>query len=95
LTDLPQKCSASALAQMNAIQRSRISSLINRLTQIESEIWEIADGEQDKYDNLNDGLQQTERGQAMEQSSQSLQEAADHVQSAINSLSEMTGEVAQ
>lgn len=69
---------------MNAKDRKQVAALVSRLGELQSqfesaksEIGELADAEQEKFDNLSEGLQQGEKGQAIEEAAGHLQEAAD------------------
>lgn len=69
---------------MNATDRKLASELRERLSKLEDEANDIAsqleglaDAEQEKFDNMNEGLQQSEQGQRIESAAGSLGEAKD------------------
>jgi uncharacterized coiled-coil DUF342 family protein len=69
---------------MNAADRKQVAALVAHLEELMSqasaigeEIRELADAEQEKYDNMSEGLQQGDRGQAIEAAAQALSSAAD------------------
>lgn len=86
---------------MNQAQRKvvaeKLQALISLKEQIESigsELRTIAEEEQEKYDNMPEGLQGGEKGQAIESAAQALDDAAGYAESgdageAINSLEAM------
>jgi hypothetical protein len=59
---------------MNAADRKRVAELSN-------EFREIADAEQGKFDNMPEGLQEGEKGQAISEAAEALGEVADHLES--------------
>lgn len=70
-------------AKMNNAQRKAIAELVVKLNNLKDEagtlgaqIQELADDEQEKFDNLSEGLQQSDNGQKMEESAQALGNAA-------------------
>lgn len=52
----------------------------------------LADAEQEKFDNMSEGLQQAETGQRIEQAAEALSRVKEAVESAIESLEEAEGE---
>ncbi len=67
---------------MNNARRKQIADIIGKLQEIDleslaSEVRELADEEQEAFDNMPEGLQQSERGQASEAAAGALSEAAD------------------
>lgn len=78
---------------MNAARRKIITDLAggvdtaplsNLLTNVEA----VLEEEQDAYDNMPEGLQQSERGQASEAALEALEEAQGNVQEALDLLEE-------
>lgn len=74
---------------MNQKQRDSLNALIGKLEEIKAEVETAQQEEQDKFDNLSEGLQQAERGQAMEQAAQSLEEVVNSLDEAINMLGDV------
>ena len=62
---------------MNKQQRKRLNELIEQVESIATEIEEMASEELEKYDNMPEGLQGSERGEALYESSDNLQQAHD------------------
>lgn len=63
----------------------RLSGLVSELEEVKWEINDLQSDEQGKFDNLTEGLQQAESGQAIEQAANDLQEAASEMEDAISS----------
>lgn len=76
---------------MNANDRKKASKWIESLTTMKSEIENMQKDQQVKYDNLPDGLQDSEKGEALEEAADTLEEAADSIGSAIESLQVIAG----
>lgn len=81
--------------RMNAADRKQVSTLVSQLEDmqakfdyIRSELRDLADAEQNKFDNMNEGLQASEQGQQIEEAASNLSEAADadSIDDAINAL---------
>lgn len=84
---------------MNNARRKLINQIVERLNNfeasdsdtdkeflegIQSDIENIKDEEQDAFDNMPEGLQQSERGQASEQAVENLDEACGNIQTLID-----------
>ena len=67
---------------MNKARRNRIADVQTQLEALKQEIDSILAEEQEAYDNLPDSLQESERGEAM-------QEAIDALESAVSSCEEV------
>jgi hypothetical protein len=74
---------------MNKDQRAVLAELAVELELIRGKIEDIAAEEQDKFDNLSEGLQASERGQAFENNSYTLTEAVTCLEEAIGKLEEI------
>jgi len=74
---------------MNKSRRAKISKLLEELEYINSEIESIKCDEQDALDNLPESIQGSDRGQQMEEYVDSLDEALESMQSAIDTLTEI------
>lgn len=73
---------------MNKADRKVVSDAVSQLEELKAKIENIgvdvralADAEQEKFDNMSEGLQQGERGQAIEEAAGALSEAADALES--------------
>lgn len=69
---------------MNAQDRKEVGELLDRLDKVVAEfsdikelLRELADAEQEKFDNMSEGLQQSEKGQAIQEAATELGNAAD------------------
>ena len=73
---------------MNKVIRKRINEIMENLQSLRDEIEMIADEEQEKFNNLPEGLQATERGEAFEGAIESLQSSMEEIDEAIEYLQE-------
>jgi prefoldin subunit 5 len=80
---------------MNAQQRkaigeihAKVAELLSGLETLQSQIEDQASDEREKFDNMTEGLQAGERGQAIEASADKLESASSAVESAVSSLEE-------
>lgn len=71
---------------MNKEQRDQISKIIGRLSDLQSEVANLGTDEQDKFDNLSEGLQASEKGEAIQVAADALSQASDEIQAAIDTL---------
>jgi len=76
---------------MNAKQRKLLDEIISSLEEARGKVEDMQGEEQDKFDNMTEGLQQTERGQACKNAISELEAACDIIQSAIDSLENAKG----
>lgn len=67
---------------MNALRRKQITEVINRISYIEELVGEviemaneIRDAEEEAYDNLPESLQESERGEAMQEAYENIENA--------------------
>lgn len=74
---------------MNAKDRSRLAVAVAQLEEALEIIGDLAEAEQEKFDNMTESLQQGERGQAIEQAAMTLDDAKNELESVINSLGEL------
>ena len=76
---------------MNNQRRKEIEAVLNELADLRSRIETIQSEEQDAYDNMPEGLQQSERGMKAEEACSRLEDALtafDDLESALNDASE-------
>ena len=66
---------------MNNTRRKALTQISERITEIKDLLEEIQQDESDCFDNLPEGIQQSERGEAIEV-------AAENLESAVSSLDE-------
>lgn len=73
---------------MNNTRRKQIQGIIDKLEELKSDIEILKDEEQEAFDNLPEGIQASERGEAMETAAYNLDEAYESLDSVIDSLTE-------
>ena len=73
---------------MNKQRRKELDKILATLNQVTKDLELVRDEESDAFDNLGDSLQQTERGQMMEQAVDNLDSAIDSLYEAIYSIEE-------
>lgn len=82
---------------MNAQQRKALAALVESLKafefpsvedleKIKEDVSDMAEAEDEKFNNLSEGLQQAERGQALETARDALNEAAEKIQEVIDAI---------
>ena len=74
---------------MNDQGRKLIAKWKAALEDIKSEMETMAEEEREKFDNLSEGLQQAERGQALETAADNLDNAVSGMEELIGSLDEV------
>jgi len=67
----------------------RIQDAINTLEHAKGELEDIQSAEQDKFDNLSEGLQAAESGQKLEENAQSLEESVSNLDQLISEAEEV------
>jgi uncharacterized protein YukE len=80
---------------MNAAGRKLIAKWAAALDDIKGEIEELASEEREKFDNLSEGLQQAERGQAIEAAADALDTAQSTAEEICDALDELVTKVDQ
>jgi len=71
---------------MNKTRREQIQKVIDTIGDIKQTIDDICSDEQDYYDNMPEGLQESERGQTAEGAISALESASDVLDDAISNL---------
>ena len=71
---------------MNKARRTRIDELSVKLEDTRAEIEMLHDEEQEAFDNLPEGIRESERGELMESAVASLEEAGSAIEEAMNAL---------
>jgi hypothetical protein len=74
---------------MNNQRRKSINDIIDRLSAIMDELDVLNTEEQDAHDNLPDGLQESERGEAMQEAADALDQAKCDIEIVIDNLQEL------
>jgi hypothetical protein len=75
--------------KMNNVRRKVLRSIIEELERTKDRIDGVLDAEQCAFDNLSEGLQCTERGEAMEEAVDIMETAIDSLDEAIGGLEEL------
>lgn len=71
---------------MNQEQRKKIGKIVGILEDQRDDMTEMREEEQEKFDNLTEGLQQTENGEAMEIAITQLENGADDLDGVITTI---------
>lgn len=71
---------------MNNERRKRIASALEQIEEVKSEIEQLAEEEREAYENMPGSLQESERGNAMEEAADNLDNAASSLEEAIDYL---------
>lgn len=69
---------------MNKARRKQVDELQSSLQELLTTAESLRDEEQEEFDNLLEGLQQSERGQAIESNASALDEVVDGIQAAYD-----------
>lgn len=75
---------------MNKQQRKELQGYADSLEEIKSNIETMMEEEQDKLDNMPESLQESERGEAMQEAIENLESASSSLEEAIGYLEEIT-----
>lgn len=75
---------------MNAKQRKKLQGYADSLEEIKCAIEEMRDDEECKFDNMPEGLQDSERGESMQEAIENLESAASSLEETIDYLNEIT-----
>lgn len=73
---------------MNKKDRKELEKALELLSQAQEIIDSIKVGEQEKFDNLSEGLQQTEKGQKFEETVSTLEDAWNGIDEAVGRINE-------
>jgi len=73
---------------MNNARRKTITKIQEQLEDLKNQIEELQCEEQESFDNMPEGLQMSERGEACETAANALQEAFDNMDCVIAALEE-------
>ena len=74
---------------MNAQGRKEIAKYIAVLEEIKNKLETMRDEEENKFDNMPEGLQDSERGEAMQEAMEQLEMACDSLDEVISDLQEI------
>jgi hypothetical protein len=75
---------------MNKQNRKKLQGYVESLEEIKCAIEEMRDDEECKFDNMPEGLQESERGETMQESIENLESASSSLEEAIDYLNEIT-----
>jgi hypothetical protein len=71
---------------MNAKRRKWLEKIISQLEDLQQEVQEMAGQERECFENLPDGLQESERGETMEENADDLDETDTDFESLLDTL---------
>lgn len=71
---------------MNKARRAKLSAVINVLTELKDSVEILQDEEQTAFDNLPESMQESERGEAMQDAADNMSDAMDLLDEAIEAL---------
>lgn len=71
---------------MNAKQKKELQGYVENLEEIKNAIEEMQDDEQCKFDNMPESLQESERGEAMQNAIEYLEDASYSIEDVIDYL---------
>jgi predicted transcriptional regulator len=74
---------------MNKVDRAELTDLIDKISIITDRIREFADSEQEKYDNLSEGLQASETGEKFQENIDTINEVCDSIADELSRLEEL------
>lgn len=76
---------------MNAVRRKEISRALEKLEDAKSILEAVKEEEENAYENLPGGIQDSERGERMQEAIDSLDSMLDSIDEAIDSADEIIG----
>ena len=76
---------------MNAADRKELGRAVTMLAEAREIISGLADAEQEKFDNMSEGLQASERGETIQAAAETLQTAVDGIENVESDLAELEG----
>lgn len=71
---------------MNEQRRKEVQNLMGQLVSIESQLETLRDSEQDAFDNMSEGLKDSEKGEQIEANISSLEDAICNCQACVSDL---------
>lgn len=74
---------------MNKQRRKKVESVFDQIQALIMELEEIRDQEQDAFDNLPEGIQESGKGEQMEEYISQMESAIDDLESSKSSLEEV------
>lgn len=74
---------------MNKTRRKQIEGVISRLEELQEQVSILAEEERDAFDNLPEGLQESERGEQMSENADNLEECDTDFEDLLDKLREI------
>ena len=74
---------------MNKSRRATLNMIANSLVELKSQLEIVRDDEQDAYDNLPESIQESERGDTMQEAVDNMEYAIDSLEEAVDYLNEV------
>lgn len=76
---------------MNKNRRKEIKTVIDELDKLGARIEELRDEEQGYFDNMPEGIQWSEKGDAVQETIDDMDEAIDSIQNCVDALNAVIG----
>lgn len=76
---------------MNKSRRKRLEDVVDLLSRANEILTEVRDEEYDAYDNLPEGLQESEKGETLYENYETLDSQADAIDEAIDEINNIIG----
>jgi t-SNARE complex subunit (syntaxin) len=73
---------------MNKERRKAIEKISDKLTDLQAELEELREAEEEAYDNLPESLQDGEKGDAMQEAIEHLEDADSYIEEAKDALND-------
>lgn len=74
---------------MNKVRRNALEQIIVKLTECRTELENLKDEEQECFDNLPEALQDSEKGEAMQENADDLEDACDTIDCVMDTIEEV------
>lgn len=74
---------------MNKERRKRIEAIQDKIAELQTELQDIRDEEEEAYDNLPCGIQDSEMGEGMQEAIDTMENVDNSLQDAYDSLGEL------
>lgn len=74
---------------MNKARRKWIDKITDKLLEIQTDLEDCRNEEEEAYDNMPESLQDSERGQAMQEAISAMEDADSSIQDAIDYLNDL------
>lgn len=74
---------------MNKVRRKNLATIIETLEAMKSSLEDVRDEEESAFDNLPESIQESERGETMQEIVDALYDACDSLEETIDSLNEI------